>query len=398
MAFTVHQIPDNIFNLARSPMIVVAGDSAVSDENYRVVVEVYAWEGDQGSVPSDPIATLDKVQNDDGLAKFNVAPIIEDLFTPNNPSRASLATEADGDGMIYNVVLKIGYSNGGAVTIDTTTSVVKATAGYALYPSDINDFTNRASYETTDLALTTAPEENRVLVKGEQAWIIVFWQGTATADVLTLAFSGTQSSGFPISTNITLSSAGGATPTDSQDFLIKQRIDSAYLDGLGYDVDREITLRLNGTNPDQVFTINYKDSPCLVGSDCIAFVNRFGVWDFIHVYAARKKGLQSDRIDYKSRVSTFDSNEVTYDTYNPAAKILRAKGTESYEVNTGWVTENHNDLFRDMMMSKVIYSIGEDKPLILQDTDVQFKNDYETDLINYTFRFKVASNYIQDVQ
>ena len=84
MAFTISQLPTNNYLLARSPLIVVAGDATVTDSTYRVVVKVYAWEGDQSSVPADPIVTLDKGQDDEGRAKFNIGPILEDLFTPND--------------------------------------------------------------------------------------------------------------------------------------------------------------------------------------------------------------------------------------------------------------------------------------------------------------------------
>lgn len=380
--------------------MVVAGDSAVSDDDYRVVVQVFAWEGAQASTPSTPTATLDKVQNDDGLAKFNIAPILEDLFVPNDPRENSSTADA-GDGLCYNLVLKIGYSNGGATTIDTTTSVIKVTSGYALYPDTINTFDGQSDYELSNEPLTEGPEDDRVFVKGQPCWFNVFWRGVSVANATGATFDGFDSSGSVLSQGVSFTTGGGTLPTDSSDFLVRQRMDSTYLDQtLGFDVDKEITCTINnGAGDDYVFTINFIEESCLIGSDCIGFVNRYGVWDWLHVYAAQRKGIKTNRIEYKSRVSYFDgSNEVDYDRYNPSNKILRTNAVETYSVITGWITESHNDLIRDMMSSKIWYGFNEGKALILRDQQVQYKNAHDEDLISYTFQFEVANSLIQDIQ
>jgi len=77
---------------------------------------------------------------------------------------------------------------------------------------------------------------------------------------------------------------------------------------------------------------------------------------------------------------------------------MRVKGTKTYEVNTGWITEAHNELIQDMILSKDWYSFNLDVAIVLVDRGVQFKKDSDVDLINYTFRFEVGANIIQDIQ
>ena len=247
----------------------------------------------------------------------------------------------------------------------------------------------------TRLALTRHPVDG-LIVTGQPAWLNVFWQGNAIADSLGVTYDdGTSTQA------ISFSSGGGTLPVDSKDFLVRLRVDSGQWTAYGLDPTKECTLTINDavSGVNQTWTFNFTDELCLIGSDCIGFINRFGVWDWLHVYAAQRKGVKTERIEYKSRVSFFNgSNEVDYDRYNPSRKILRTGATETYEVNTGWIKEQYNDVITDMLASKIWYGFNEGKALILVDREVQYKNDHDTDLINYTFRFEVANSLIQDIQ
>lgn len=399
MAFTISQLPNNNYLVARSPLIVVAGDSAVSDSTYRVVVKVYAWEGDQTAVPSDPIVTLDKGQDDEGRAKFNIGPIVEDLFTPNDPTNYFLLNTSAG--MIYNLVLEIGWINGGAFNLESTTTVRKVVEGYGIFPQTINTTSDTPDILVSRKFLTPRPTP-MYAIKGQAMWFYAFYQGTSISDS-----EGWVWQGGGVSTSIDFNSVVlDDPPVESDDFLLKYRSDSGFLESNGLNTDTPINIQLVNRTPtppdtgvyDQK-TINFINELCDIGSDTICFVNRFGVWDWLHVYAVQRKGVAVDRTTYNRRISRYSgSDAVTYDTFNASKAVLRSKATQTYEVNTGWISEAHNELIQDMILSKDWFSFNLDVALYLTDQEVQFKKDSDVDLINYTFRFEIASNLIQDIQ
>ena len=145
--------------------------------------------------------------------------------------------------------------------------------------------------------------------------------------------------------------------------------------------------------------INFKDPICGIGADTIAFVNKFGQWDWLHCYASQKSGIEAQRTQFNGRISRYNQDgEVTYDQHNASKTTMRVKATSTYEVSTGWVTEAHNDMIEEMILSKDWYSFNKDVAIVLVDRGVQFKNDSDTDLINYTFKFEIGANIIQDIQ
>lgn len=392
MAFTISQLPTNNYLLARSPLIVVAGDATVTDSTYRVVVKVYAWEGDQSSVPADPIVTLDKGQDDEGRAKFNIGPILEDLFTPNDPANYLITNVSTG--MIYNLVMEIGYTNSSAFVLESTTTVRKVVEGYGIFPQTINQSTDTPDILVSRKFMTARPT-TMYAIKGQPMWFYAFYQGSAIADS-----EGFYWAGGGASTNVQFTTLVPTDPpVESQEFMLRQQSTSTFLEANGHDTNHPINISLGSVRYD-TRTINFLDELCGIGSDTICFVNRFGVWDWLHVYAVQRKGVNVDRITYNKRISRYGkgSDAVTYDTFNASKAVLRSKATRTYEVNTGWITEAHNELIQDMFLSKDWFSLNLDVALYLTDQEVQFKKDSDVDLINYTFRFEVASNLIQDIQ
>ena len=396
MAFEIYQQPLNNYLLSRSPIIVVAGDKAVTDEDYRVVIQVFAWDGDQTAIPSDPIATLDKVQDDEGRAKFNIGQIVADLFVPSSPTGYALVPSAPG--MVYNLVMKIGWTNQGAFNEEAQTSVRKVVEGFQSFPQTINVTDDDAEILASEKFLTPRPSP-MYAIKGQPMWFSAFWQGSGISTTDGWRWQGFDSFGSAVIYSVDFDTKSVDPPVDSEDFVLRQDSGNVLLEGQFFDTNKPITISLNDGGQFDEKVINFQDELCLVGADTIAFVNRYGVWDWLHCYAVQREGVQAERVEYQSRISRFNNDdEVTYDKHNSSRTVMRVKGTKTYEVNTGWITEAHNELIQDMMLSKDWYSFNLDVAIVLVDRGVQFKKDSDVDLINYTFRFEVGANIIQDIQ
>ena len=91
------------------------------------------------------------------------------------------------------------------------------------------------------------------------------------------------------------------------------------------------------------------------------------------------------------------SNEVTYDNQVPQDSVYRVKATRSYEVNTGWITEDYNPLMEDLMTSSRWFSNNLNVAIKLENQEFTQKLESDVDLISYTFKFKVANPQIQNI-
>jgi hypothetical protein len=71
---------------------------------------------------------------------------------------------------------------------------------------------------------------------------------------------------------------------------------------------------------------------------------------------------------------------------------------QSLQVNTDWVNEDYNDIFKQLMVSDEIYWITDEStstltPLSIATSDIQFKTGVVDKLIQYTFDFNLGQSY-----
>ena len=83
----------------------------------------------------------------------------------------------------------------------------------------------------------------------------------------------------------------------------------------------------------------------------------------------------------------------------PSHKIYNKDGNESLVLNTGFVSEDMNEAYKQMMLSnhiQIVEKNGETikRPAVLEDSELTYKTGVNEQLINYTFKFSYAYDSI----
>ena len=106
--------------------------------------------------------------------------------------------------------------------------------------------------------------------------------------------------------------------------------------------------------------------------------------------------------DYKASVMDFSSTP-TYDTSAHQNRVLDLVGTESITMNTGYIDEEYNEVFRQLMLSEQVWmtrltDTEEVFPLRPKTQSLQFKTRVNDKLVNYTVEFDFAFDKINTIR
>lgn len=180
--------------------------------------------------------------------------------------------------------------------------------------------------------------------------------------------------------------------TDAKSNIIN--IKCGYSD-INSDVDptKEMELVINASNMSIIHSIKIKPELCNGNElNYLKFINKYGCWDKIFI-----RGKVQEVSKYTSDLYKF--NDINYDnmTYDKTGTYhkLNTNGRTSYILNTSWVMEGHNKQFDELKNSEYVYY--NDIPVVVTDTEHQFKTHKNDKLINYTINIDVAYDKINKI-
>lgn len=138
-------------------------------------------------------------------------------------------------------------------------------------------------------------------------------------------------------------------------------------------------------------------------SQSIAWKNKFGTWDYHYFNNNSDESISMTRsIEYERNAGSWNAATFSIDSFE-RGKVQSVNGTKQITVNTGYLDEAYNDYFKGMMQSNDIQliapvEVGDDGvlqepvPLILIDSQFQYKTTVKDKLIQYSFTFQYAHN------
>jgi len=138
-------------------------------------------------------------------------------------------------------------------------------------------------------------------------------------------------------------------------------------------------------------------------SQSVAWKNKFGTWDYHYFNNNSDESISMTRsIEYERNAGSWNAATFSIDSFE-RGKVQSVNGTKQITVNTGYLDEAYNDYFKGMMQSNNIQliapvEVGDDGvlqepvPLILIDSQFQYKTTVKDKLIQYSFTFQYAHN------
>lgn len=129
----------------------------------------------------------------------------------------------------------------------------------------------------------------------------------------------------------------------------------------------------------------------------IKWKNRFGQFDNFNFNMVSREGFSTTKRTYQPQVGSWDSSTLSYNQYDSSIANYVSDSSQTLQVNTDWVSEDYNEIFKQLLVSDEIYWIyngdGDIKPLAIKTSNIQFKTGVVDKLIRYTFDFDLGQAY-----
>jgi len=355
-------------------------------------LDIYIYTGIAGEKPSTPQYTLvkDKLSSE-SIIVFEVAELVKDYVDVNfTGDYQTISQNAWVDFVITRT-----FDDG---SVDTTPIERRALAflGYGEFEDGINPALSK-----TFLASNTY----FYVKKGERAYVPVY---VSTDGVYQVEY-------FEGSTSLVSYKIGGSVKkittdttdikTDTTDFktdIISERTP----DSVGFQRQTEVPLnsdKVTVTAPDGTtetrFIKNIEE--CKYTPQRVSFMNKFGVIQDLWFFKRRDDSFETERDDYKRSILEIGTSSVSYNTNKHSRQATDVRATEMLKMNTGFITEDHNEVIKQLMVTEHCWVHNSDStltPLVPSTTSFQEKKEVNEKLINFTVEFKVANNYIQDIR
>ena len=145
-----------------------------------------------------------------------------------------------------------------------------------------------------------------------------------------------------------------------------------------------------------------KKIDCSIWPIRVTFVNKYGALQDLWFDRKSVNSINVKSSDYKASVMNFSSTP-TYDTSAHQNRVLDLVGTESITMNTGYIDEEYNEVFRELMLSEQVWmtrltDTEEILPLRPRTQSLQFKTRTNDKLVNYTVEFDFAFDKINTIR
>ena len=120
------------------------------------------------------------------------------------------------------------------------------------------------------------------------------------------------------------------------------------------------------------------------------FINSNGGWQFLTFFKAQSNSISVKGSDYNLLPDAVD-----YNVYRGQNKVFNINGNKTIKCNTGWVTENYNELIQDLLLSETI--LLDNKPAKVKTQSFTYKTDLLDRNINFEIEFEYAFDLINNI-
>ena len=351
---------------ARSPYIVEISETGQTGSK----INLFIWNG-TGSAPASPTYTLSKLIPASNNVKtyYNISPYIREYISWNTRQQIYNSFPATNTSQWCNVKIQKFRLSGGLYYQVGTDITLKAFDGFGYYeegynPSLTNDILHDEGtfyYYYNGLSPNTFPAQR-------SGHIMVQTATSYKSKYTNLATAAT------FTQNLTNNS-----------LIDVPRVYQNY-----YAAGNKLEI-LN--NLDAVIWTGYFKpfELCRYTAVLCDFVNKYGCWQRTWFFAASNDTFSVENTEYNLMQSTFPN----YSTLEGQRKVFNTTGKKSIKVNTDWVTEDYNDLLKQLMASERILINSLPAKINTKSTEL-FKNINQK-MINYQLEFDFAFNAINNV-
>jgi hypothetical protein len=384
MALSITQTPP-VLNLAQSPIPITLSENTnlITSSSFQYVLELYYWSGGPSASGSAAQYTLVKYPNESGVGIFDVSRILNSTLTDlleANPSNVKFFTAEGYTEYLSGSV----YVTGSHVR----TGTYKYIDGYSIFQEPIS----QSIWEKTPYwpLMTDGPATQSsfdfnggtqgVYVgnygSGSVPNRIVYTSNLGTAQYF---LSSSQSSSgqvydYPIGQN----EIGFPFTSSLLSYYTVQAFSGSQSIGL------PITFNLTCNQKYPNIRIKWK--------------NRYGQFDWFNFNMINTKEFNVSRQVYQPQIGSWGGSNLSYNRYDSNNLNYLVDTKENIQVNTDWVDEEYNEIFKQLLVSDEIYWVYDEdnnyvRPLTIATSNLVFKTGVVNKVIQYSFEFAYGQTY-----
>lgn len=136
-------------------------------------------------------------------------------------------------------------------------------------------------------------------------------------------------------------------------------------------------------------------SECRYTYNTIKFYDKNGLLQQIYMFKLSKEKIAVKKKSYNSVLGGVISGAYTYNTEKHQVRDYDITAVESITLNSGFVGEEQEDVFRQIMLSEFVWV--DDKPVSVDTSSLNYKKHVNDKLINYSLDFKHSNNVINNI-
>lgn len=383
MSYSFIQTPATM-SLAQSPVIFSVSSSAlVGANNFQYIGELTIWTGSVSASGSGDTWTLAKYPSAQGFTGiFDVSRIVNSTQTTLTQTNVSAVS-------YLKFISYSRYQSGSSYITGSPilSNVYKAVDGYQIFPETIGENV----YDMTPHwpLMTDGPATQSVFIDniGQGA---VYVGNIGTTIPTKIVYSGSTGNG-----EYALTAADGNSNNEVRTYPQAPAETGFPLTLLGLST---YTLQAySGSTPlGSKITFNVE---CIqkYPNIRIKWKNRYSEFDYFNFYMVNRKSFTSTKRTYQPQIGSWQQRTLAYNEYDSQTLNYIVDSNQNMSVNSFWIPEAYNDIFKQLLVSNEIYWMQENttnvKPLTIITQNINFKTGVNDHLIQYQFDFQFGQNY-----
>lgn len=383
MALSLLQTPATC-SLAQSPMVFSAFENTdvKTSGSFQYIMELYYWRGAPNASASVADYTMAKFPNTQGAGLFDFNRIINSTLNQLAIQYTSSVSYYAGD-FYWQYKAGSSYVTGSHLR----TATYKALDGYGIFQESIGQQVNTLTPFwplMTDGPVTQSAFTDNAGMAG----VYVGDVGVTQPNKIVYT-SNLGSANYTLTSNVSSSGQIGGYPIGpAQSGFPLSTVGLTYYKVQAYNDSTPLGLPIT-------YTIDCKQKYPNVR---IKWKNRFGQFDYFNFYMVNRQSFSTEKRTYQPQLGTWEESTLSYNRFDSSTLNYVADSKQSISVNTFWISEDYNDIMKQLLVSDEIYWVYDEannlvRPLTITSENITFKTGVVDKLIQYSFDFNFGQAY-----
>lgn len=332
------------------------------------VLQMWVWEGNNTVRPTNPVYNISNTALTSTSADitFEIAELIRDSFIHNGDAY-NITPDNYADALWVEIELDIVQEGTDPATVN---NLYIAFDGFGYFEDGSNPTTTYdTTYNITPIVRIETGEFAKIPIyvsneAGEGVWKLETFKDAVLKETVDFTTQGASVFSY-------------------------DRID--YFES-GFSID---TIRLHYT-ASLSFDIEVREiDECKYTPKIISFTNKEGLLQNITMFKVSREGIRTKRDSFNRDIGFIGGSQFQYDVTKHQKQDFNITGNERLTLNSDYVDESENGVFKQMMLSENVWI--DQEPFRVTSNNMEFKTRVNDKLIQYTIRFEASNELINNV-